>query len=444
MFKKLLTQPFSIALICVLTVLGVLRIGLPGVATAQEPDRDPNAVQGAVGSGFTYQGYLKNTSGPVNGVCDFRFTLYDDALLSPVQVGGPLDKTNVSVSGGYFSTSLDFGRDVFTGEDRQMGIAVRCPAGSGSYTTLSGMVGLDAAPYAVSLMPGAVISGSVMAGAAVKAENTYDGMFASYGVQGVSRDVGVYGESPDGIGVRGSSAATRGYGVYGESTSVGTAMDVLAYGGYFVSNGRYHAGVYGENKYGNSGTLGGGYGVYGKSIANGSYGVYGENTTEYGFGVYSEGDAHINGKLTWKAITGTISIPPAAFTPSTEGYNFTNDGHTLTIGTATPNSQYWLAPVQLPQGAIVTKFTFYWTNHSASVNGSAILRRSNLAGTEVDMAEASTEVSTGPTFSSDNTVSYYTVDNTQYNYYIWLHLRQEGGAIDVYGMTIEYTITTPY
>ncbi|MEA3397059.1 MAG: hypothetical protein U9R05_06320 [Chloroflexota bacterium] len=284
-------------------------------ALAQEPGPEgQSSIQAAVGDAFTYQGRLLDSDTPVDGTCDFQFNLYDDAWLSPSLVAGPVDRGAVTVSDGYFSTSIDFGASAFTGEGRQLEILVRCPAGSGSYTTLSGMVTLSANPYALSLRPGAVIEGSVSLGAVVKAENTYSGALFNYGLHGVSQNTGVQGEaaSTTGKGVYGEATATSGtnYGVYGKTNSSS------GYGVYGTSpsTNPIYAGVIGANTGGGNGSgvygysLGGrgvyglatvGTGVYGTGsttgtvgIATGSgntYGVYGKATSLSGRGVYGEG-----------------------------------------------------------------------------------------------------------------------------------------------------------
>lgn len=97
-------------------------------------------------STFTYQGNLTTTSGPVNGVCDFQFGLYS-LVSAGSQIGTTLTKTSVLVSNGVFNTNLDFGTSAFDGQDRYLQIAVRCPAGSGSYTTLSPRQSITPSPY---------------------------------------------------------------------------------------------------------------------------------------------------------------------------------------------------------------------------------------------------------------------------------------------------------
>ncbi|MBZ0281689.1 MAG: hypothetical protein K8L97_13200, partial [Anaerolineae bacterium] len=98
-------------------------------------------------SSFTYQGNLTNVNGPVNNICDFQFSLFT-LISGGSQISSTQSKTNVSVSNGMFNTVLDFGVSAFDGQDRYLQIAVRCPAGSGGYTTLSPRQAVTPAPYA--------------------------------------------------------------------------------------------------------------------------------------------------------------------------------------------------------------------------------------------------------------------------------------------------------
>src|SRR5262245_17002778 len=105
----------------------------------------------ALGTAFTYQGQLQQSGAPANGSCDFQFSLWD-ALGSGApptgggQIGSTQTKSAVNVSNGVFTVPLDFGAAAFnTGSDRWLHIAVRCPAGSGSYQTLAPREPLTAA-----------------------------------------------------------------------------------------------------------------------------------------------------------------------------------------------------------------------------------------------------------------------------------------------------------
>ena len=94
----------------------------------------PAPFKQALGSGFTFQGLLQNASGGVNGACDLRFALYDAE--SGGTRSGEQDRTNVTLTSGWFSVVLDFGADAFS-TDRWLETAVRCPSGNGAYTTLA-------------------------------------------------------------------------------------------------------------------------------------------------------------------------------------------------------------------------------------------------------------------------------------------------------------------
>jgi FtsZ-binding cell division protein ZapB len=123
-----------------LSLATVLMVG-PGRA------QDPATGMGLAGptlasTAFTYQGRLRDGAGPVNGVCDFTFWLYNapsgGSPLSAVPMPG------VDVSDGYFIVVLDFGAGAFDGQDRWLEIEVDC---DGAATTLSPRQELTPAPY---------------------------------------------------------------------------------------------------------------------------------------------------------------------------------------------------------------------------------------------------------------------------------------------------------
>jgi len=112
-----------------------------------------------LGTGFTYQGQLKNAGGPVNGLCDVQFSLWDATGSGSPPTGGTQIGTTqalaVTVTNGLFTVVLNsgsqFGNRAFIGEARWLQIAVRCPSGSGAYTTLSPRQTLTPAPMALAL-----------------------------------------------------------------------------------------------------------------------------------------------------------------------------------------------------------------------------------------------------------------------------------------------------
>ncbi len=129
--------------------------GWRGIALAQRPNPGgPQKPATAMGNGFSYQGQLKQNGALVNGTCDFQFGLWDSASTGP-QYGSTQTVNSLAVTNGLFATQLDFGvappNNVFTGTARYLQSAVRCPAGGGSYTSLSPRQSLTPAPYALAL-----------------------------------------------------------------------------------------------------------------------------------------------------------------------------------------------------------------------------------------------------------------------------------------------------
>ena len=130
----------SLLVLSVSLLLTPLTIGLAqaqgqiGTDTASVP-AGVAAVQTVIGTAFTYQGKLQNAGGPINGACDLRFALWD-AAGGGGQVGATLILEEVALTEGLFTARLDFG-GVHNGAARWLEVAVRCPAGSGDYVTLS-------------------------------------------------------------------------------------------------------------------------------------------------------------------------------------------------------------------------------------------------------------------------------------------------------------------
>src|ERR1041384_5606066 len=97
---------------------------------------------------FTYQGQLKSSGTPLNATADFQFSLFT-ALTGGSQIGSTVSASGVSVTGGLFTAVLDFGATAFNGDARWLQIAVRSPAGGGTFTTLTPRQALTASPYAL-------------------------------------------------------------------------------------------------------------------------------------------------------------------------------------------------------------------------------------------------------------------------------------------------------
>lgn len=103
----------------------------------------------AIDTVFTYQGQLKQGGAPVTGQCDVQFGLFDaDTNGNPI--GTPQLFDGLPITDGVFTVQLDFG-PAFDGSGRWLEIASRCPAGSGTLTTLNPRQPITATPYTLGL-----------------------------------------------------------------------------------------------------------------------------------------------------------------------------------------------------------------------------------------------------------------------------------------------------
>lgn len=98
-------------------------------------------------SAFIYQGRLNSSGTPVNGSFDFTFTLYPSSSGGSA-VAGTSTNSAVGVSNGLFTTSLDFGANVYNGQALWLEVGV-CTNGAGTFSTLAPRQPLSSTPYAV-------------------------------------------------------------------------------------------------------------------------------------------------------------------------------------------------------------------------------------------------------------------------------------------------------
>jgi hypothetical protein len=101
------------------------------------------------GTGFTYQGQLRDAGTALNGAVDVRFTPYATQTGGSA-LAGAVTQSNVSVSEGLLSTIVDFGTAPFT-SNRQvwLQVEVATPAGSGLFITLGGRQRLTPTPFSI-------------------------------------------------------------------------------------------------------------------------------------------------------------------------------------------------------------------------------------------------------------------------------------------------------
>lgn len=224
------------------------------------------------GTAFTYQGQLKQSGAAFNGVADLEFRLFTLAS-GGSQVGPTVSASAKTITGGVFTHDLDFGSGVFTGDERWLQVAVRIPAGSGAFTTLTPRQPLRPAPYALFALAGGgpwslsgttayYNAGKVGIGTAAPAgrlqvETTTDdiGLWVQNDKSSPVVQSGVFGSSEDygGFFVSTASIAQNSIGVYGlASNATGTNFGVLGrtlspdgFAGYFDGPKTYVSGLLG-------------------------------------------------------------------------------------------------------------------------------------------------------------------------------------------------------
>ncbi len=133
---------------------------------------------------------------------------------------------------------------------------------------------------------------------------------------------------------------------------------------------------------------------------------------------------------------GYESVPAAAFVPKDHSYEYYNDGYRVLNPTG--SAPYFVAPVDLPHGATVTKVTFYFYDDSSvgSDYASVWLGRNDHDNSFSQMADV-TSNDAGDSSNQDDTINYATIDNSQYSYFLELCLNSS--AVWAYGVVVEYS-----
>lgn len=97
---------------------------------------------------FNFQGRLNDGSSPANGRYDLQFKLFD-GITGGSQVGTTIDKPNLALINGVFSTQLDFGSAVFSSGNRFLEISIRPFNSPNAYVVLGARQQIMSVPLAV-------------------------------------------------------------------------------------------------------------------------------------------------------------------------------------------------------------------------------------------------------------------------------------------------------
>ncbi len=211
-------------------IIALFLVFIGGMSLAQSPTLEPVPtpealhVESIIDPAFSYQGRLLTKGKPANGVYDFQFRLFATPS-GGSQVGSKIVKEDVLVTNGLFNVVLDFGPRAFTGESRWLQVEVRPGASTGNYIVLVPRQPILAAPYALSLRPGAIIEGD-MGDVRINYRSrftTNPPMYVTYGLYAKANS---------------DASNNWAYGVFGE------VEDAKGFGGYFRNNTRGGAALY--------------------------------------------------------------------------------------------------------------------------------------------------------------------------------------------------------
>lgn len=412
-------------LFTIVLCVGLLLMAV-SLSQAQEsvPQSQDMTLLDTVGNAFTYQGRLLMDGNPVNGNCDFQFSLWD-AESGGTQIGSTQTKANVGVSNGLFSVALDFGGGRFTGDARWLAISVRYPAGSGSYQALTPRQPLTAVPYALSLRPGATVR-SGDSEATLTGVHIVAGMpprFYPYGVYG-SGMWGVWGYSTTALGVRGESTDSAGVGVWGLASS----------------------------------TTGNTHGVYGKAQSPDGHGGYFDNTATSGaaIGLYAKSDQGVaisaggTGRIQSTAksyvwISGNSLMKNLA-SDTTRWDLQPNGGALIWRGSAT-GSKYIYYPVTMPsvlygQPVKLTKLTVYYRCEDGTKNyitNTGLSKQTDADSHEWIVSDGTDRTSNSATSYSLNLTSnnILSADQGGVGVQLYLHFEDDSYYVQIGGIRLE-------
>lgn len=188
--------------------------------------------QGMAQSGsnvISYQGALRYQGQLANGAFDLRFRLLS-AASGGSPVGSVIELDNVPVRGGQFTTRLDFGVNVFNGQELFLELSTRLGSSTGNYTTLTPTQEITAVPFAMltrSVAANGVSSAAIVDGSVGSADinsaqvqrRVGAGCTASQAVRQINADGSVLCETVAGAAGGDITSVTTGTGLSGGAPS---------------------------------------------------------------------------------------------------------------------------------------------------------------------------------------------------------------------------------
>ncbi len=140
--------------------------------------------------------------------------------------------------------------------------------------------------------------------------------------------------------------------------------------------------------------------------------------------------------------SGILSIPTSAFWPFTNGYDYENHGRWLLHDN--PAGGFYIAPLNLPDGAVIKKITLRTVNNGISINvlnPNFFLQTTTLgAGNYSNLVSIASDGTNGYMGTSTSPSGGIAIDYLQHTY--WLTWAPPAGTIYLMGAIIEYTPPT--
>jgi hypothetical protein len=352
---------------------------------------------------FTYQGRLSDTNVAAAGPYDFQFALYD-ALSGGTQIGTTQTVSGNTVTNGIFTVQIDFGANALaTGADRYLEVKVKKPADA-SYTTLTPRQQLTSTPYSVrTLFAGAADSLSTACVGCVT-DSQINSINGSKVTGTVANSAALNSLTSNDFVKKAGDTMTGPLNLLSNGLNVGPSQ--IAMSGGLVGIGRIPNPLFGLNTE--------------KLQVNGNIGV--PAASNYTFDTAQTRRLTIGPEalMSVNPVTYEARIDDGFFSITINGL-----GSLWATGGIPGTAAYFVAPVQLPDGAIITLLTAQLIKNGGSLQSIVELYRSDSTGYTANSAQliatATTTSSAGGVVTvnaaSINT-SFNTVDNTNFRYFI--------------------------